>query len=68
MIEVIVNDETLSLVESCTVASLIRHLSIKDKNTVAVAVNDQVVVRSNWNNHKLCQRDKVMMFAPIQGG
>ena len=68
MIEVIVNDEALTLVDSCTVESLIQHLSIKDKNRVAVAVNDQVVVRSNWNKHRLSQRDRVMMFAPIQGG
>lgn len=68
MISIMVNDESLSLVDGCTVDALIKHLSVKDKNRIAVAVNDQVVVRSNWSKYKLSDKDKVMMFAPIQGG
>ena len=68
MISIMVNDESLSLEDGCTVEALIKHLSGQDKNRIAIAVNDQVVVRSNWPKYKLSDKDKVMMFAPIQGG
>ena len=68
MINIIVNDEAMPLAKGCTVDRLLEQLSIKDLDRVAVAVNAQVVVRSNWGKHQLRDKDQVMMFAPISGG
>lgn len=68
MINIIVNDEPMPLATGCTVDGLLEQLSIKDLNRVAIAVNAEVVVRSSWSEHQLCDEDQVMMFAPISGG
>lgn len=68
MINIILNEEFIPVAKGCTVDRLMEQLSIKDLNRVAVAVNELVVVRSNWTNHQLYDKDQVMMFAPISGG
>ena len=68
MINIILNDEPIPVAKGCTVERLLKQLSIKDLDRVAVAVNAQVVVRSNWGEHQLRDKDQVMMFAPISGG
>lgn len=68
MINIIVNDESMPLATGCTVDSLVKHLSMQDAERISIAVNDRVVSRARWPQHKLAENDRVLMFAPIQGG
>lgn len=68
MIQIIVNDEPVPLVKGCTVDALMKHLAMQDAERIAIAVNDRVVNRSAWPQHALAENDRVLMFAPIQGG
>ena len=58
----------MPLAKGCTIDLLLEQLSIKDLDRVAIAVNAEVVVRSNWSKHQLSDNDQVMTFAPISGG
>ena len=68
MIRILLNDDEMSLAQSCTVDALLKQLSVIDVERVAVAVNDNVVRRSDWSSHQLNDDDRVLMIAPIQGG
>ena len=68
MINIVLNDEPIILEQGNTISALLAQISIENFDRVAIAVNNQVVVRSNWAEHQLAENDQVMMFAPIQGG
>ena len=40
----------------------------KDKTGVAVAVNESVIPRSEWQNYVLKQNDAVLIITPVRGG
>lgn len=66
--EVTVNQETLEIQENCSIATLLDllpHLPVKG---IAVAINQQLITRSEWSGRKLVQGDKVMIIKATQGG
>ncbi|MCB1870980.1 MAG: sulfur carrier protein ThiS [Gammaproteobacteria bacterium] len=69
MTRILLNDEEISLDRgSATVEALLKQLSINDLERIAVAVNDNVLRRSDWASYQLEENDRVLMIAPIQGG
>ena len=69
MTRILLNDEEISLDGgSATVEALLKQLSINDLERIAVAVNDNVLRRSDWASYQLEENDRVLMIAPIQGG
>ena len=54
-------------VDCNTLASLI-HMWVEADSKVAVAVNQQVIPRSLWNDHLLNSDDHVDIFESIAGG
>jgi len=68
MIQLVLNDDKISLDQGRTVDDLLKQLSIDEVERIAVAVNDTVIRRSDWSNHQLNENDRVLMIAPIQGG
>jgi sulfur carrier protein len=62
IIEIVVTPEM-------TVASLLNHLGIEGgQKGIAVAVNDEVVPRSQWSAHELADGDRVEIIRATQGG
>jgi sulfur carrier protein len=54
---------------SSTVAALLAHLGVEgSQRGVAVAVNDEVVPRSQWATHVLRGGDRVELIRATQGG
>lgn len=68
MIKITLNNEELSLTQGQTVEALLQQVSMSDAERIAIAVNDNVVRRSDWSSHQLNDNDQVLMIAPIQGG
>ncbi|MCP5448477.1 MAG: sulfur carrier protein ThiS [Chromatiaceae bacterium] len=69
MTRILLNDEEISLNRGgATVEALLKQLSINDLERIAVAVNDNVLRRSDWASYQLEENDRVLMIAPIQGG
>ncbi len=68
MIRIVLNDDELVLDQDCTVDALLKQLSMAEAERIAVAVNDNVVRRSDWSSYRLNDKDRVLMIAPIQGG
>ncbi len=68
MINIVLNDDAVALTQGNTIDALLTQASIERSERIAIAVNDTVISRSDWPEHKLNENDQVLMIAPIQGG
>ncbi|WMC10433.1 sulfur carrier protein ThiS [Oceanimonas pelagia] len=64
---IILNDEQHPLTEGTTLAQLLAELE-QDKPGVAVALNREVVARSQWAERRLEPNDNITLFHAIAGG
>ncbi len=67
MITITLNNDTLELAEGTTLTQMLEKIE-QDKPGVAVALNQQVVARSQWSTQQLEPNDKVTLFQAIAGG
>ncbi|MGO8687222.1 MAG: sulfur carrier protein ThiS [Candidatus Dormibacteria bacterium] len=65
--EVLVNGASRRLPAGTTVAELVGTLG-RSPRGLAVAVNQEVVVRSRWTTTRLGEGDRVEVLAAAQGG
>ena len=67
--ELKINNQTKQFApDSLTVQALL-DLEIPTKqNGIAVAINNTVIPKVNWNNHTLNQTDDILIISATQGG
>jgi len=67
--ELKINNQTKQFAsDSLTVQSLL-DLEIPEKqNGIAVAINDTVIPKVNWNSHLLKETDDILIISATQGG
>lgn len=63
-----VNGAAHQAAESTTVAGLLGELQLAASAGVAIAVNQQVIPRSQWPHALLRESDQVLIIQPTQGG
>ena len=51
-----------------TLLDLTRLKNLEEKTGLAIAVNETVVKRDEWANHRLKENDSVIIIVPVQGG
>ena len=68
MVQVTINRECFSLPDPGTLADVLPLLDISRPDGIAIAVNDNVIPRGEWNNYKLQPEDKVFVIRATQGG
>jgi len=47
---------------------LLKDIKLIDQQGVAIAVNDQVITKSNWEQFQLKENDKITIIKATQGG
>ncbi|MBI5219100.1 MAG: sulfur carrier protein ThiS [Bacteroidia bacterium] len=65
---IFVNHAEHEIPESKTVSETLALLKYENFTGIAVAVNNHVVPRTQWNNHLLKENDKVTIIRAVQGG
>lgn len=68
--DVVINGEMLSVDEGATVSTVVAS-ALEDParlGSVAVAVNDQVVARTDWEITELSAGDRIEVLTAMQGG
>jgi sulfur carrier protein len=63
-----VNDESTELKEDTNLQTLIDSTKIKRKKGIAVAVDNQVIPRNQWEHYYLKNNSKVVIIQATQGG
>lgn len=63
-----VNNKLLELSDDSTVSSALQTVGINSFNGVAIAVNNQILKKQEWNSHQLKPQDVIVLIRASQGG
>jgi sulfur carrier protein len=66
--DVFVNNKRLELHSPSKIKDAIDALQIPSSNGMAVAVNNNVVPRSEWENYEIHHEDTITLIRATQGG
>lgn len=67
MITIKVNDTTKTFSKETNVSQLLDELKIQS-NGIAIAINNDIVKRTDWESVKLSDNDSVLIIRSTQGG
>ncbi len=69
-IDIVVNGDESKVENGSTLADLLESVNIDVENTrgIAVAVNDEIIRRTDWNKRELNAGDSVELVTARQGG
>jgi sulfur carrier protein len=63
-----INDKTYSLTNAQSLTDLFSSLNMDVAKGVAVALNNKVIPRTEWNNYIVNKNDKIILIKATQGG
>ena len=63
-----VNNKELDCSAGTTLAQLLQKINVVQQNGIALAVNNTVVPKKEWENFAMKENDKVMLIKATQGG
>lgn len=66
--EVIVNNTAKEIENNSRLTDLLSSLKLTEQKGIAVALNNKVVPKTNWNATTLSSRDKITIIKATQGG
>ena len=66
--EVIVNNINESLAEGSSLEALLIKQDLKNQKGIAIAVNNEVISKSEWEETILFANDKITVIKATQGG
>ncbi|NIG52543.1 sulfur carrier protein ThiS [Chitinophaga sp. Cy-1792] len=66
--EVLVNNKLYAVQQGTTIAALLQFIQLSSQKGIAVAVNSQVIPRSDWEQQLLAAADNVTIIRATQGG
>lgn len=58
----------MELPDDITVSSALREVGITSFNGVAIAVNNHILKKEEWDSHKLTANDLMVLIRASQGG
>ena len=67
MIKIVLNKKEIELKDNSTITMLIEDMNIEVKG-IAIAVNNRVIRRNEWQNFLLKDNDKVIVIKAFCGG
>lgn len=65
---VYVNGQKRSVSEAVSLKKMIAQVGVQTRDGIAVAINDEVISRNNWENHLIKNEDKITIITATQGG
>jgi len=66
--EVLVNNKLYAVQPSTTVAALLQFIQLPSAKGIAIAINNQVIPKTRWEQQTLQAADKVTIIRATQGG
>lgn len=66
--EIIVNKEKQLVSENFTITSLLKKMNLTGKAGFAVALNQQIVPKNNWDKTALKEGDNILLIEIPEGG
>ncbi|WP_367755458.1 sulfur carrier protein ThiS [Flavobacterium sp. WC2430] len=67
--ELKINNQTKQFAENSLTIQALLDLEIPEKqNGIAIAINNTVIPKSNWNSHSIQETDIILIISATQGG
>jgi sulfur carrier protein len=66
--EVTVNQQKYAVSETCSVEELVLKVLNRSVQGIAIAINQNIVPKSDWTAQQLHQGDEIVMITATQGG
>jgi len=66
--EVTVNQQNFIVPDNCNVQALLADVLQHPDRGLAIAINEVIVPKTQWENHKLNQGDKIIIIKATKGG
>ena len=63
-----INKELKTISTDLSLIQLLKDVKMINQKGIAIAVNDQVITRSNWEQFQLNENDKITIIKATQGG
>lgn len=67
MIQITANNKTYQFTEKTSLEELLEKMQI-DSNGIAIAINQEIVPKADWQNTYLNNNDDVLIITATQGG
>lgn len=67
-IKVKINDQTYEFEENLSVEATLKQLDRLETTGIAVAINNEVIPKANWQQHTLENNDELLIITATQGG
>lgn len=68
MVEVSINQENFQIPDPGTLTGILPLLHIERPDGIAIAVNDRVIPKNEWELYELQAKDKIFVIRATQGG
>ena len=65
---VYINDKESTVDRNYNISKLINFLKIENTNGVAIALNNEVISKANWDSIYLKENDNILVIKATQGG
>ncbi len=62
------NDQPVLVESGCTLAGFLQTQGIKERGSLALALNNQVVPKEKWKDICLRENDKILLIGASYGG
>ena len=66
--KIFLNTESLEIAKGLSLANVLEKKELINKKGIALAINNEVIPRSNWNTHLVKENDKLLVIQATQGG
>jgi sulfur carrier protein len=68
IMNIYVNDEPTQTESDLSLAAFLTNMELDLTKSLAVAVNDYVISKTDWSTHQLQADDRLLLIAPVSGG
>jgi len=66
--EVTINNQNYLLNEACSIEKMLAAVISAETNGLAIAVNQTIISKSDWDSHVLNPGDQIIIIKATQGG
>ncbi len=67
-VNIYINNTEQQITDNARVAEVLQLLSVSASKGIAIAVNNNVIPRSEWDTYTLKEEDKITLIKAAQGG
>jgi sulfur carrier protein len=66
--EITVNQQSYSVSQICSLQEMLASVILQPTNGIAIAVNQEIISKSNWDSYALQPGDNITVIKATQGG